>query len=80
MMGVIFGATAGDAGTNAFSTRLNAVAEGKYSTTLLGSGAAKTHLALGKDAFGIRALRSNFGMVRGMTTGRRSVPTAPGSR
>ena len=80
MMGVIMEESAGDAETNALPTGLNAVAEGKYSTTLLGSGAAKTHLALGKEALLTRALRSNFGMVSGMTTGRISAPTAPGSR
>ena len=80
MMGVMLEQAAGDAETNAFSTRQNAVAEGKYSTKLLGSGAAKTHLALGKETLVTRALRSNIGGVRGMTTGRRSAPTAPGSR
>ena len=66
MMGVIL-EQPGDAATNAFGGTLNAVAEGKYSTTLLGSGAAKTHLALGKEL-----IMGGIGLVEPTALGRHS--------
>ena len=42
-------ASVGDAATPALEDTPSATVEGKSSTTLLGNGAAKTHLAFGKE-------------------------------